>query len=770
MELNDLYFHGFTLYYKQVEKDKDAAKLRQSIRTSDVDNDSLKTIRLVCKIDEDWVKNIEEGLLFVEKAVREERQFIRTEGEVVPVERAKHTSKTTVEHLARHSNFITHVPEKETDNLVPDKLYIVEKESDYAVYENRFLYMMLTYLRDFIAIRLNRIRDTMTTYRAKMELKKNVNMSYRKMQIEIKLSDEIKNDPILLEKYNAIQIIDRIELQYHFVLSLLSTPLMEQVSKAPMLKPPIVKTNTLKMNTNFKTSLALYDYIAAYNTPGYSFEEEEVSMTPFNDETANEFAESIALQAFLTYKSASGISKNLKNQLEINEKKARETERIQREEQLKRLRRRVNESNQTMEEYLVLLETHNRDLEKDAIDLALARKEVEELQLEIKALNKVIEEKTSELEALNEEIKEKDEKIIYLTDKGASDLLNLEQIHRTEIANLIAKHNGEMASLRQEHANEIASLNKAHAEEIARINKAHEDELNNTKQAIEDDYARRIAEATAELQASKQAMEDKLTKEIGSLNDELTDLNSTITKNKQDYKVKLQGTEEKLNTALDDKKRMINDYEDKIYNLQKAHRETIGELNNQIEELNKEMRDLNKDHEKEIERYEKRIDHLVKERQFVEAQLHIIRVEQGKITDEYDYTSRERFEELELQYRAFKQLFKKEWGKTKAKIRQEILSNDNDGLKDGEEPKENKKSKNKKQEESTVEEPKAEDKPTDDKDVSEEPKEEPVKEEAFEEPKIEEKPIEEKEVREEPKEEKKPKGKKKDKKEESKEE
>ena len=65
MELNDLYFHGFTLYTKSLEKDKEATKFRRAIRATDVENDAIKTIKLVCKIDEDWVKNIEEGLLFV---------------------------------------------------------------------------------------------------------------------------------------------------------------------------------------------------------------------------------------------------------------------------------------------------------------------------------------------------------------------------------------------------------------------------------------------------------------------------------------------------------------------------------------------------------------------------------------------------------------------------------------------------------------------------------------------------------------------------------
>ena len=698
MELNELYFHGFTLYTKSLEKDKEATKLRRVIRSTDIENDELKTIRLVCKIDEDWVKNIEEGLLFVEKAVREERQFIRTEGEVVPVERAKHTSKTTVEHLAKHSNFITHVPEKETDNLVPDKLYIVEKESDYAVYENRFLYMMLTYLRDFIAIRLNKIRDKMTTYHAKMSMNKNVNMSHRKMHVEIKFSDEIKDDPILLEKYKSIKAIDRIELQYHFVLSLLSTPLMEQVSKAPMLKPPIIKTNTLKMNTNFKTSLALYDFIAAYNKPGYSFEEEEISLSPFSDEAGEDFAESIALQAFLTYKTANGISKDLKKQEEVNDKKAKEAERILREEQLKRLRRRINESNQTLEEYLVILEEHNRDLEKDAIDLAMARKQIEELQGEIKDLKKIEDELKEEIEKLNNDLDSKNEEIELMTEKAASDLLVLEQVHREYVAKLNAEHQDEIARLNEEHQNEINRLNKEHSDYVESLNKAHQDEVDSINQKHSNELEEKTNKIREELEAENAGKVNKLNREIDSLN-----------KDNESLSGKLSTTKDELNTALDDKRRYINDYEDKIFNLQKEHREKIADFNKQIDNLNEEMKKIDKGHEKEIEKYNKEIDHLIKERQFVEAQLHIIRVEQGKITDEYDYTSKERFEELELQYRAFKQLFKKEWGKTKARIRKEILSeegNKEDTSKEENVPKE------------TIEEPKVEEPKT------EEPKKE----------------------------------------------
>ena len=124
----------------------------------------MESTKYLCKINEDWVKAIEEGLEFVEKAVAEERQFIRTNGEVVPIEKVKKVSKDSVEHLAKHSEMITHVPENEGDLLVPDKLYMVEKLSDYAVYENRFLYMMLVYIRDFIEFRLGKIETLRRTY------------------------------------------------------------------------------------------------------------------------------------------------------------------------------------------------------------------------------------------------------------------------------------------------------------------------------------------------------------------------------------------------------------------------------------------------------------------------------------------------------------------------------------------------------------------------------------------------------------------------------
>ena len=73
--------------------------------------------------------------------MRESRQFILRQGQTVPVEKVKRVSRASVEHLSRHSELITKVPEPGGD-LRPDKLHMTENVGTFAVYENRFLYML----------------------------------------------------------------------------------------------------------------------------------------------------------------------------------------------------------------------------------------------------------------------------------------------------------------------------------------------------------------------------------------------------------------------------------------------------------------------------------------------------------------------------------------------------------------------------------------------------------------------------------------------------
>ena len=108
----DILYRAFLDYRKSTLEDEACAKMRHAIVRAAADRDKVEAQRSICTIEEDWVCAIEEGLPFVEKAIREERQFIRQRGEVIPIEKVRRVSKASVSHLARHGELITRVPEE----------------------------------------------------------------------------------------------------------------------------------------------------------------------------------------------------------------------------------------------------------------------------------------------------------------------------------------------------------------------------------------------------------------------------------------------------------------------------------------------------------------------------------------------------------------------------------------------------------------------------------------------------------------------------------
>ena len=130
----DVYYRALLDYRAQTTAYRDCEKLNQAFsRTNENTVDIIKVSRAECTVDEEWVRKIEQGLVHIEKAIKEERQFIRSNGEVIPIEKVRHVSKESVEHLAKHSNLLTRKPEEGKD-IIPDQLYTVERLNDYAVY------------------------------------------------------------------------------------------------------------------------------------------------------------------------------------------------------------------------------------------------------------------------------------------------------------------------------------------------------------------------------------------------------------------------------------------------------------------------------------------------------------------------------------------------------------------------------------------------------------------------------------------------------------
>ena len=99
---------------------------------------------------------------------------------------------------------------EEGEDIIPDKLYTVERLNDYTVYENRFLYMLLCYLRDFISLRYSKIVEATNKYDAVLTLNKEFMIGKEKINYSVNLHDVRQDDEYLKEHNSAKEIIDRI--------------------------------------------------------------------------------------------------------------------------------------------------------------------------------------------------------------------------------------------------------------------------------------------------------------------------------------------------------------------------------------------------------------------------------------------------------------------------------------------------------------------------------------------------------------------------------
>ena len=539
MNQSDAYYRALLAYRAQTAAKRECVRDRNAFAEAG-GRGEIAVTRAVCTVDEEWIKEIEAGLVHIEKAIKEERQFIYSQGEVIPIEKVKNVSKDSVEHLARHSDLITRVHEGE--DLIPDKLYTVERLSDYAVYENRFLYMLLCYLRDFVTIRYQKILDATNRYTGSLNVDREVATFGRLVTMKIELREERRDDPYLREHNPARSLIDRMDLILKTILAFLATPLMESAGKVAMLKPPITKTNVLKMDNNFKGAVALYDYIIAYEGDGYTVTEDIHSINPFGDELAEDMAETELLLSFLTYRYGLDLGPSLKAAFEKDEAERRLAELKQRTEQLETLRRRMERSEMSSEEYILQLEKQVRSLQHEVDRIGALVNELEEhKQNEIELGNEVASllARVAELEELNQQAEIAHSEALfeaeqsYIQDKNAIletknaiidlhaiEMNALKDAHAVELSTLRGTCEDEKAALEQEHVAEITALLDTHGAERAAweaemesTREEHREEVDGLQKTIDEKQAEvdQLSAAYDELAEEKLQVEARLT-------------------------------------------------------------------------------------------------------------------------------------------------------------------------------------------------------------------------------------------------------------------
>ena len=420
----DIQHRGFSAYLEETEGIAACEKLMRAILRTNGEGEHVDTALYDCEVKYDWIERIEEALPFLENAVRENRQFILRHGETVPVENAKRVSKTSVEHLSKHSELITTFS-RAGEDLIPKKSYVTENIGTYAVYENRFLYMLLCYLRDFISFRYTKVTELSASFSSNICLNKEISDGTRKIHYALTYAEisqgvdgpcDSKTDEAIFRIRKILQAVEM----------LLKTDLMNEVSAEPLLKPPITKTNVLLHNPNFKVALKLYDFLTTYTDDGFVKIERYRNSGDFSDKMRADFAALIAVTSYLAYR-CGGLYEELEERfLAEKSRRQQEAEKAKKDE-LSALKRKLGENDAAAFAYILALEQRNIELENIVDNLSQAQTVCLETQNKLDSVMERIKLLQAENSSLEAKLQEKDGQISLLSQMNAQALNDAHQ-------------------------------------------------------------------------------------------------------------------------------------------------------------------------------------------------------------------------------------------------------------------------------------------------------------------------------------------------------
>lgn len=402
----DVYYRAY-LAFKRAEADgyiREREKIKESISLIADSSDLCEYSYFECNIESDWIIAIEEGLEHVEKTIEAQRRFIKYEGETVRIEKAKRTTIESVKHLSKHSNLIK---EERGDSVMPEKLYVVENEENFAVYENRFIYMLLTMLNDFVAMRYKAMTDARTRARYTFCAKRNITAAGRKISFDVSF-DEYSSRLDVRSGTKEDELYGRVGVLLTRIVSYLDTPLMKIVSQSPLLKPPIVRTNVLKMNPHFFAAYELYTYILAYSKDGYEINENRDSIKVFDDRMCELLCDCLLFQANIAYIGSEKIRRSLDEAYEAEEAERRANAEKAREERLALLKAKLDSGEIDVADYIKALEA---EMETVRGELAESYSEVSALSDKYRKLQNDYERSGEECERLRQQNAELEKKI-----------------------------------------------------------------------------------------------------------------------------------------------------------------------------------------------------------------------------------------------------------------------------------------------------------------------------------------------------------------------
>lgn len=603
MNMQDILKNDFTYNY-----------ITEGLKDGDKGEDRLdgKTNEKV--IDMEWVVAIEETLPYIQKAIDEQRRFIKQVDNVVRIELAKKIGPDSVKHLSQHTNFIAKV---EGDMVTPNKILTIEREESFAIYENRVLMTLIRKALHFVDDKYSKMKDVPNDSYNKISMVRHIDFNEKKVDFDLNYineSHETLADDLDVLDVSQLSDFDRIRRIRTTLNEFLNTQLMKEIAKEPEVRPPLTQTNLLKKNPNFKRAVELWNFLDSYKRKGFEVVSEEydgkmsetvqqdvyfamgfqhfmmsIATNPGLRTILQEQYEAenarLAEEAAKPQKTREAVMKAQleairKEEMEIRLREIRDREKKildltneikslkitldQKEQQILTLKGKVSALEDQLAEVKLELQQTKLKLMEAEKKIAELEEENQQLKATIEELNNTIDELNQTIDTLNKKIVELNDKILVLMQENArlqtkikeqEEVIAEQKAHIEELETQVAEQLAKIAALTE-------NLEKCHAqmeEDAKKITDltARNEKLTDTLQNERIQHKETVNKMNADFAEEKQKINEAHSAEVESLNHKFSDAeaehNAYVAKLNSDFAAKTNEIEQKHLKDLADK-------------------------------------------------------------------------------------------------------------------------------------------------------------------------------------------------------------------------
>lgn len=537
----------FSKYYRSYKYMQDMLKsdfthnyIEEALKDGDEGKDSIfgKTNEKV--IDMDWVIAIEETLPYIQKAIDEQRRFIKQAENVVRIKKAK-------------------------------KILTVEREESFAIYENRVLLTLIHKALMFVDDKYSKMKDVPNDSYNNITMNRHLELNQQKLDFSVNYVNENHEslaEDLDVEDIESLSDFDRIRRIRQGLNECLATPLMKEIAKEPQVKPPLTQTNLLKENPNFKKAVELWSFLDTYKKQGFELVGEEYNGKMTDDNKEDVYLAMEFQHFMMSITTNPALRKMLQEKYE--EENALAKEESDRPENVKEM----------------VLEAQTE---------AVRKEEIEKLTAEITELKQKIAEQKQKIEEQANIIKTQEGKIAALENERESHAKQVEQMNadfaeKTRIAEenfanrLSAKqkefddaqtaHNEYVTKLNTDNANKIAELNTNHSNEVAQLKSDYENRID----TINKENATATANLKSDYEGQLTSMKADYTSQIKNYEKQIADINAENAKNVKELN---DNHAKEIKTITKESEKRMADFE----------KETTKKMNDTIADVKKKAKD-----------------------------------------------------------------------------------------------------------------------------------------------------------------------------------